>query len=107
MQRPMLQAITITLAVVASAATWAQPEAQQQRARNLAATCTGCHGTGGASSAGMPRLAGMPRDQLKRSLQEFKSGARPGSVMPQLAKGYTDAQIDAIAAWFEAQSARY
>ena len=30
----------------------------------------------------------------------FKSGVRPGTVMPQLAKGYSDAQIDALAGYF-------
>ncbi len=39
-------------------------------------------------------------------MQDFRSGARNGTVMPQLAKGYTDAQIDAMAAWFAAQPAR-
>ena len=30
-------------------------------------------------------------------MQEFKSGKRPGTIMPQLAKGYTDEQIDLVA----------
>jgi cytochrome c553 len=38
-------------------------------------------------------------------MQEFKSGARQGTVMNQLAKGYTDEQIDALAGWFAAQRA--
>ncbi|HET7031826.1 MAG TPA: cytochrome C, partial [Casimicrobiaceae bacterium] len=38
-------------------------------------------------------------------MQEFKSGARPGTVMNQLAKGYTDEQIEALAGWFSAQKA--
>jgi cytochrome c553 len=33
----------------------------------------------------------------------FKTGARPGSVMPQLAKGYSDAQIAQLAAYFAQQ----
>ena len=105
MQRSMVPGVAVALALLASPTSWAQPNALPH-ARNLAATCAGCHGTGGMSSAGMPRLAGMPRDQLKRALQDYKSGVRTGTVMPQLAKGYTDAQIDAIAAWYEAQSAR-
>ncbi len=34
-------------------------------------------------------------------MNAFKSGARVGSVMPQLAKGFSDAQITELAAWFE------
>ena len=30
-------------------------------------------------------------------------GTRPGTIMPQLAKGYTDAQIELVAGWFAAQ----
>ena len=45
----------------------------------------------------------MPRDYLIRQLQDFKSGKRPATVMHQIAKGYSDPQIDALAAWFAAQ----
>jgi sulfide dehydrogenase cytochrome subunit len=38
-------------------------------------------------------------------MQEFKSGAKPASIMPQLAKGYTDEQIALIAGWFAEQKA--
>ena len=69
-------------------------------ARALAATCTGCHGTNGVSQGAMPTLAGRSRDELLRALTDFKTGARPSTVMQQLAKGYTDAQLEAIASWF-------
>jgi sulfide dehydrogenase cytochrome subunit len=36
-------------------------------------------------------------------LREFRDGKRSATVMHQLAKGYTDEQIDAIAAYFAAQ----
>jgi len=36
-------------------------------------------------------------------MKAFKSGARPATVMHQLAKGYSDAQIEVIAAYFAAQ----
>lgn len=81
------------------------PTAFAQDARGLAAGCSGCHGTDGAATADPPPLAGRSRDELARLLRDFKSGARPGTLMPQLAKGYTDAEIDALAAWFAAQRA--
>jgi cytochrome c553 len=72
------------------------------RARSLAATCAACHGTDGRAVAGaaIPGLAGMPAPYLVEQLKAFKSGARPGSVMPQLAKGYSDAQIEQLAQTF-------
>jgi cytochrome c553 len=36
-------------------------------------------------------------------LTAFREGKRPATIMHQLVKGYTPAQIDAIAAYFAAQ----
>ena len=63
-------------------------------ARSLAASCANCHGTGGVSVGDVESLAGKPREEIVRKMQEFKSGARPATVMNQLAKGYTDEQIE-------------
>ena len=72
-------------------------------ARDLAATCANCHGTNGVSVSEVESLAGKPKDELVRKMQAFKTGATPATIMPQLAKGYTDEQIELIAGWFAAQ----
>jgi len=72
-------------------------------ARNLAASCTSCHGTNGVSAGTVASLAGQPKDDLVAKMQEFKTGKRSGTIMPQLAKGYTDEQINLVAGWFAAQ----
>ncbi len=72
-------------------------------ARNLAATCANCHNTTGKSLTGMPGIAGRSKESLASTLKEFKGGRRPATIMHQLAKGYTDEQIDLIAAYFAAQ----
>ena len=74
--------------------------------RNLAAACANCHGTNGVSPGGVPSLAGEPRAQISRLMQEFRAGKRPATVMHQLAKGYTDEQIEALAAYFSAQKGK-
>lgn len=78
---------------------------QELRTQSLAATCANCHGTGGVAiaEAAVPGLAGMPATYTVEQLKAFKSGARPATVMHQIAKGYSDAQIDQIAAYFVAQ----
>lgn len=74
-------------------------------ARNLAATCANCHGTDGraAAGAGMEALAGADKEKLLQKIREFKSGVRPATIMQQIAKGYTDAQLELIATYFAAQ----
>ena len=75
-------------------------------ARNLAATCATCHGTNGQAHGDMSPLAGMRVQQLLEAFAEFKSGARPATVMHQIAKGYTEEQISLIAGYFAAQGAQ-
>jgi len=79
--------------------------AQDTQGRNLAAGCAICHGTAGKPAAGAPviPLAGLPRDHIAAQMRAFRDGTRPATVMHQIAKGYTDAQIEAMAAWFAAQ----
>ena len=87
----------------ADAAAAAAHGAESTRARNLAATCTACHVKGGAGVAAIRPLDGTHAAQVRSALLAYKSGQRTGSVMPQLARGYSDAEIDEITAWFAAQ----
>jgi cytochrome c553 len=91
------------LALVAAAAS--AQASDTNLARNLAATCATCHGTGGASQGGTESLAGMAKDTMLRKIQEFKAGNKPATIMHQLSKGYTDEQIALIAGWFAEQKA--
>jgi len=71
--------------------------------RDLAGSCSACHNITGHAVTGMPAIAGRSRENLLRTLKDFKEGKRPATVMQQLAKGYTDAQLELIAAYFAAQ----
>jgi sulfide dehydrogenase cytochrome subunit len=73
-------------------------------ARSLAATCANCHGTDGRSaSPDIASLAGMPREKLAAQMKAFRDGSRPATVMHQLARGYTDRQVELLADYFAAQ----
>ena len=73
--------------------------------RALAATCAACHGTDGRAVAGEANipLAGLTKDRIVSQVQDFRDGKRPATVMHQIAKGYSDEQITALAAFFAAQ----
>jgi cytochrome c553 len=75
----------------------------QDAGRNLAASCAMCHGTSGHSVGGNEPLAGMPKDELVRKFKEFRSGAKPATAMHQISKGYSDSEVEQIAAYFAAQ----
>ena len=94
-----LSAATIALLGVSTGT----PVLAQVQAAYLAANCANCHGTDGHSAQGMPSLAGQSKSYLIQQMREFKSGARPATIMHQLAKGYTDAQIELMAEHFSRQ----
>jgi cytochrome subunit of sulfide dehydrogenase len=75
-------------------------------ARDLAAGCASCHGTNGASVQGMPYLAGQSGTYIVERMREFKTGKRPSTVMHQIARGYTEEQIESLAAYFSAQKGK-
>ena len=72
-------------------------------ARTLAASCANCHGTDGKSAGVMPPLAGLDKNYIILQMQDFKYGKRPATIMHQLAKGYSDEQIEQMAEYFAAQ----
>lgn len=91
---------------IAAALALAAPVAQAQdtQARNLAAPCAICHGTEGRTvTKDVVSLAGLPRGHIATQMRAFRDGKRPATVMHQITKGYSDAQIDVLAAWFERQ----
>lgn len=101
LNRPLLAALVAAAAVAPALA----QDAKALHLRALAATCANCHGTQGRAVDGatVPGLAGLPAGHIAEQMKAFKAGTRPATVMHQLAKGYSDAQIDAIAAYFAAQ----
>ncbi|MGQ3051819.1 MAG: c-type cytochrome [Roseateles sp.] len=73
--------------------------------RSLAATCANCHGTQGRPrNTAMPPLAGMKAEVMLQLLADYRSGKRPGTVMPQIVKGYTEEQLRLIATYLAAQA---
>jgi cytochrome subunit of sulfide dehydrogenase len=71
--------------------------------RSWAASCAACHGTDGRAQPGMESLAGANKDDMVKKMLDFKAGRKPATLMHQLAKGYSDEQIVAIASYFASQ----
>lgn len=68
-----------------------------------AAACSGCHPASRAVETPVTRLSGRNPAEIVTAVREFRSGQRPGTVMDRIAKGFTDGEIKAIAAWYAKQ----
>lgn len=90
---------TTAVGMVLAAATWAHAD----DGRYLAGSCANCHGTRGVGQGGMPSLAGLDAAYVASEVRRFRDGQRPATAMQQIAKGYSDAQIEAIARYYAQQ----
>jgi cytochrome subunit of sulfide dehydrogenase len=70
------------------------------RTQAIASTCLSCHGPNGKSASAIPGLAGLEKGYFVQAMKDFKSGARPASIMKKHAAGYTDAEFEAMGAYF-------
>jgi cytochrome subunit of sulfide dehydrogenase len=68
-----------------------------------ASSCSGCHAVSASVETPVPRLVGRPAAEIIAAMQAFRAGARPATVMDRIARGFSDADIADIAAWYAAQ----
>jgi cytochrome subunit of sulfide dehydrogenase len=67
-----------------------------------AASCSGCH-TSGAAASPVSRLYGRDAGEIMTAMTGFRDGSLPATVMNRIAKGFSDDELRAIAAWLAAQ----
>lgn len=68
-----------------------------------ATSCSGCHASSTKVQTPVPPLKGRGAADIAEAMTEYKSGKRPGTIMDRIAKGFSDEEIRAIAAWYEKQ----
>ena len=98
MTRSMQVVFVVTIGLLAASVTWAADASPAM----LANACAPCHGTDGKSPGAIPALSGKSADYIVQRMLEFKAGARAGTVMNRIAKGYSDTEIAAVAQHFAA-----
>jgi cytochrome c553 len=84
---------------------FAAPNLSEKGVRAIAMNCAMCHGTEGRTAAGssVAPLAGRAAADLVARMKGFKEGTQPATVMHQIAKGYSEAEIAAMADYFSKQ----
>ena len=97
----------MTMACLLALPIWASaqptPDADMRSAALLASNCANCHGTLGNAQGAMPNLAGQQKTYIIEQMRAFRDGKRPATIMHQLAKGYTDQQVELIADFYSRQ----
>ena len=63
-----------------------------------AAMCSGCH-----NAEGMAVINGRSAKYLVSTMEAFREGDRPATLMNRLVKGFSPEEIQAIAVWIAAQ----
>jgi len=96
-----MRATRVSVAVVA--AMLAGGAAFAADAPTGAASCSGCHAPNSRVDTPVPPLAGRPAADIVKETIAFKSGERKGTIMDRIAKGFSDEEIQAIAAWYAGQ----
>ncbi|MDW8314350.1 MAG: hypothetical protein RMK64_05210 [Rhodovarius sp.] len=67
----------------------------------LAGACQGCHGATGEGGHGIPSIRQMQTQaEFVATMRAFRANERPNTVMGRIARGYTDAEIAALAQHF-------
>lgn len=99
-RRRLGQCLAIATAVVLVAAASARAASP---APPGASSCSGCHPASAGVDTPVPRLAGRSASDIVAQMQAFRSGQQTSTVMDRLAKGFSDAEIQAIAAWYAQQ----
>ena len=67
--------------------------------------CAACHGTQGhARLPGVPNLAGQRLDYLRDALRQYREGRRNVPLMRTAVGPLSDAELDALAAWYSEQA---
>lgn len=65
----------------------------------LAGACLSCHSNAGAG--GIPIITKtLTRAEFMTAMQEFRSNAREATIMSRIARGYSDADLAILAAYF-------
>lgn len=105
----MLTRFAPSLAAMAAGTllTVAQASADVSRAELMVNTCLACHSGNAAdsSNATIPDLTvGYPSSVITSQMKAFRDGTRPSTVMGRHASGYSDAEIEAIAEYFDAMN---
>lgn len=90
--------ILIAVVGLLASSAFAQATYVEPTGRLLASGCFQCHGTDG--KGGFEKLAGESKAEILEEMKEYQAKSARKDIMGPHGRGYTDAQIEAIATYF-------
>lgn len=70
----------------------------------ISGACAGCHGSLGASKGpGIPSIGGMSETYIVDTMEGYKSGDIPATIMGRIAKGYSSEEFKQMGEYFSKQ----
>jgi sulfide dehydrogenase cytochrome subunit len=97
-----MKALRVAIAI-ATVVAWSLPVLAASEPPPGAASCSGCHTSGAAAAGSVSRLYGRDAGEIMTAMTGFRDGSLPATVMNRIAKGFSDDELRAIAAWLAAQ----
>ena len=88
----------INFAVILSVALVCTPARCTDEGFVLGAVCLGCHANNKTPNE-IPKLTGYKQETVFSKMRAYRNGDLDGTIMPRLAAGYTDEQLQSLARW--------
>jgi sulfide dehydrogenase cytochrome subunit len=76
------------------------------RGAALAYACAACHGPDGHSQGAIPSLDSLLPEDFQNAMRTFRTETHQSTVMHYIAKGFGDADIEAMAVYFATMKSR-
>lgn len=110
--RKSIMILTLSLLTITTTATIVTAQ-ENEEGRRFGNFCSSCHGTAGAAvSDAIPTIGGQHKDFLKNSMMDMKpmvvdgkeqTPKRYSTLMQIFLKGYSEAEIEAMADWYSSR----
>ena len=110
--RKSIMILTLPLLTITTTATIVMAQ-ENEEGRRFGNFCSSCHGTAGAAvSDAIPSIGGQHKDFLKNSMMDMKpivvdgkeqAPKRYSTLMKIFLKGYSEAEIEAMADWYSSR----
>jgi len=108
MRRPLVSTwqLCALLASLLAAPTLASAAPIPARGAAWAQACAACHGPDGQSQGAIPALDRLSPEDFRAAMQAFRTEERQGTVMNQITRGLSEADIEAVTTYFAAMRSR-